>query len=143
MILLPDVNVLFILHQPLHPDYRIVNRWFAGKSSDSFATCSITQAGMIRLLMQEIGHLDRFSFDEARIALKAFTKRPQHMFWSDAPPFLDASGSVARRIQGHRQITDAYLLGLAIRNNAKLATLDFGIRQLAGSEFASHVELIH
>jgi uncharacterized protein len=45
-------------------------------------------------------------------------------------------------LQGHRQITDAYLLGLAIHNRGKLATLDRGILQLAGSDFAGHVELI-
>jgi predicted nucleic acid-binding protein len=45
-------------------------------------------------------------------------------------------------MQGHRQITDAYLLGLAIHNKGKLATLDRGIRHLAGREFAANVELI-
>jgi predicted nucleic acid-binding protein len=45
-------------------------------------------------------------------------------------------------MQGYRQITDAYLLGLAIHNKGKLATLDRGIRHLAGREFAASVELI-
>jgi predicted nucleic acid-binding protein len=45
-------------------------------------------------------------------------------------------------MQGHRQTTDAYLLGLAIRNKGKLATLDRGIRHLAGNEFSANLELI-
>jgi len=142
MTFLLDVNVLFILHQPLHSDYRIVNRWFASKSGDSFATCATTQAGLIRLLIQDIGGLDRFSFDEACHALDTLTRHPRHVFWPDAPPYLTVAGSILKRIQGHRQIADSYLLGLAIRNNAILATLDSGIRQLAGGEFAGHIELI-
>ena len=142
MTFLLDVNVLYILHQPLHPDYRIVHRWFASKSSDAFATCSITQTGLARLLMQSIGGLDRFSYDDVRNVLEALAKHPRHVFWPDAPPYLDITGVLATRIQGHRQITDSYLVGLAIRNKATLATLDSGIRQLAGAEFGSHVELI-
>lgn len=142
MTFLLDVNVLFILHQPLHSDYGIVSRWIAGNSGHSFATCSITQSKLMRLLMLEIGKLDRFSFDEAREALDVITRHPRHVFWSDIPPYLDTVGSLAERIQGHRQVTDSYLIGLAIRNNAKLATLDSGIRQLAGAEFAHRVELI-
>ncbi len=44
--------------------------------------------------------------------------------------------------KGHRQITDAYLLGLAIHRGGKLVTLDRGIRQIAGDEFAGRVEII-
>jgi predicted nucleic acid-binding protein len=40
---------------------------------------------------------------------------------------------------GHRQITDAYLVALAIRNKGKLATLDRGIQQWVP---AGSVELI-
>ena len=45
-------------------------------------------------------------------------------------------------MQGHRQTTDAYLLGLAVFNKGKLATLDRGIVYLAGNEYSGHVELI-
>jgi predicted nucleic acid-binding protein len=34
-------------------------------------------------------------------------------------------------LTGHRQITDAYLVALAIHNKGKLATLDRGIQQWA------------
>jgi hypothetical protein len=67
---------------------------------------------------------------------------PGHVYWPDDPSYLDATRTLFARMQGHRQITDAYLLGLAIHNKGKLATLDRGIRQLAGSEFAACVEII-
>jgi predicted nucleic acid-binding protein len=68
--------------------------------------------------------------------------QPGHIFWSDTPAYLDSTKSLFARLQGHRQTTDAYLLGLAIHNHGKLATLDRGIRQLAGNEFAANLELI-
>jgi len=39
----------------------------------------------------------------------------------------------AARIIGHRQISDAYLLGLAVHNKGKLLALDRGMRSLAGA----------
>ena len=97
---------------------------------------------MLRLLMQEIGGLDCFSFDDARRAIEKLTEHPRHVFWPDAPSYLDTAVSFSKRIQGHRQIADAYLLGLTIRNKGVLATIDAGIRHLAGAEFSAYVELI-
>jgi predicted nucleic acid-binding protein len=79
---------------------------------------------------------------EARDALQHFVRQPGHVFWPDMPDYLDSTQSLFARMQGHRQTTDGYLLGLAIHNNGKLATLDRGILHLAGKEFAAHVEIL-
>jgi hypothetical protein len=142
MIALLDVNVLFVLHQPLHPDFMRVNRWFLQTTHRRFATCPMTQSGMIRLLVQGIAGLDPFNPQEAREALQDFVHMPNHVFWPDAPPWLECTQPLFNRLQGHRQTTDAYLLGLAIHNKGKLATLDHGIPHLAGPQFAANVELI-
>jgi predicted nucleic acid-binding protein len=42
-------------------------------------------------------------------------------------------------LRGHQQITDAYLIALAIKNRGKVATLDRGIVQFAP---AGTVELV-
>jgi toxin-antitoxin system PIN domain toxin len=143
MTFLLDVNVLLILHQPRHPDYRLALRWFQSRLlGDRVATCPMTQAAMFRLLTQGIDGLDRFPIVEARDALRNLVQLPNHDFWPDSLPWLEATDALLLRVQGHRQTTDAYLLGLAIQNEGKLATLDRGIRHLAGQEFESHVELI-
>ena len=129
MTCLLDVNILLILHDPLHQHYKLVSGWFAKPSGRPFATCPITQSGMMRLLLQGI-------------ALRNFDQLPGHVYWPDDPSYLDATKILFERMQGHRQITDAYLLGLAIHNKGKLATLDRGIRHLAGREFAACVEII-
>jgi uncharacterized protein len=64
---------------------------------------------------------------------------PEHRFWSDS---IELSGALERMpdaLSGHRQITDAYLVALAIKNKGKLATLDRGIQGWAS---AGSVELI-
>ncbi len=142
MTFLLDVNVLFILHQPRHSDYRLVSRWLEGQGDGRFATCPITQAGLLRLLTQGIEGLDRFPMDEARDALQGLVRHPHHQFWPDEPAYLDATAPLSRRMQGHRQVTDAYLLGLAKHHGGKLATLDKAIRSLAGPELAAQVELV-
>lgn len=142
MTYLLDVNLLFILHQPLHVDYYLVRNWFAHISGKRYSTCPVTQTGLLRLLMQGVEGLDSFRAEEARNALRHFVAQPGHVFWPDAPDYLSATSSIHDKMQGHRQITDAYLLGLAIHNRGKLATLDRGIRHLAGEEFAGHVEII-
>ena len=50
--------------------------------------------------------------------------------------WLELIQPIAPRLLGHRQVTDALLLGLAIRNGAILVTLDRKIQALAGEEFA-------
>jgi hypothetical protein len=142
MIFLLDVNILLVLHDPRHPHYMPVLRWFARRAAKSFATCPITQSGLIRLLTQGLPGLGPFDRSEARDALLRVTERPGHVFWPDMPSWLTGTAPFFDRLQGHRQTTDAYLLGLAIHNKGKLATLDQGILHLAGTEFATHVELI-
>jgi hypothetical protein len=56
--------------------------------------------------------------------------QPNHEFWPDdvtVPQSLDRLGI---SLQGHRQITDAYLLGLAIHHKGRLATFDRSIAAL-------------
>lgn len=142
MTFLLDLNLLFILHQPRHAGYKLAQRWLESKSKHRFATCPMTQTGVIRLLTQEIEGLDRFSIQEACEALRALVLRPAHVFWPDAPPWLEAADNFLLRMQGHRQAADAYLLGVAIHNHGKLATLDRGIRHLAGRELGESVELV-
>ena len=142
MTLLLDVNLLFVLHQPSHPHFELVSRWFRSKAGKAFATCPITQSGLIRLLIQGVAGLEPFDGEEARDALTRLTQRPGHIFWPDTPSWLDCTAPLFDRLQGHRQTTDAYLLGLAIYNKGKLATLDQGIRYLAGKEFRVNIELI-
>ena len=59
--------------------------------------------------------------------LRAAVAHPSHAFWPDEVSLLDDRAVDARRVLGPRQVTDLYLLALAVRNGGRLATFDAGI----------------
>ena len=59
--------------------------------------------------------------------LREFCAAPDHHFWPDSISLLDDTIFHAPAIKGHKKITDAYLLGLAVRNHGRLATFDRSI----------------
>jgi len=56
--------------------------------------------------------------------LRSFCSTTDHHFWADSVSLLDDSLFRVPMIGGHQKITDAYLLGLAVRNHGRLATFD-------------------
>ena len=81
-------------------------------------------------------------FREVRIAIANLASLPGHTYWPMDIPYLQATEPFEQRMHGHRQVTDAFLLGVAVHHGGKLATLDRAITHLAGSEFADSVEMI-
>jgi len=137
-----DVNVLLALHRPSHEAHRKVIRWFHGDGQKAFSTCAMTQAGFIRLLMNPLLSERQVSQDEARHLLHELTQMKGHSYWNSGIGFLEATAPLIERIMGHRQVTDAYLLGIAIHEKGVLATLDQATRHLASDEFARNVLVI-
>ncbi len=50
-----------------------------------------------------------------------------HEFWQDAVSLLDSDVVDSTRIHGPRQLTDIYLLALAVRHGGRFVTFDTGI----------------
>ena len=67
---------------------------------------------------------------EALRLLESNLGHPSHEFWPDEIGLLPAINLAGATLQGHRQITDAYLLGLAIHRKGKLGTFDRSIAAL-------------
>jgi predicted nucleic acid-binding protein len=61
---------------------------------------------------------------EAVARLERATGTEHHVFWPCDLSLLDGERIDRRRLHGPRQVTDAYLLALAVVNEARLATLD-------------------
>ena len=59
-----------------------------------------------------------------------------HQFWPDELPLAGAVTFAGVRLMGHQQVTDAYLLGLAISCGGVLSTLDKRIAALTGPNSA-------
>jgi toxin-antitoxin system PIN domain toxin len=137
-----DTNVLIPLLWPRHTEQGAVRAWFQAHAAASFATCSLTQAGFLRITSSPEIMKERYALREARQLLLAFTQQPGHEFWPTTVDIFEATAPFERRMHGPKQITDAYLLGIAKHHGGRLATLDKAIKSLAGPEFSGLVELI-
>jgi len=87
---------------------------------------------------------DALAVNEALELLVKNVSQPAHEFWPDSLHVSSALKPVMHDTFGYRQTTDAYLLSLAIRHKARLATFDRGLVELANQTKAigSHVELV-
>jgi uncharacterized protein len=137
-----DTNVLIALLWPRHTHQKKAQAWFRAKALRSFATSSFTQAGFLRVScsLHIVGH--EFRLQEARELLQSLIGLPGHSFWPATIDFFEATAPFERRMHGPKQITDAYLLGLAKLHRGKIATFDHALLSLAGPEFIHLVELI-
>ena len=104
----------------------------------------MTQAGFVRIVSNPAFSRDAVTPAEAIAFLSANLKHRHHRFWSDALNLPDAVQPLVARLFGHRQVTDAYLLGLAASNRGKLATFDAGVQELLPTpvERSALIELI-
>jgi predicted nucleic acid-binding protein len=59
--------------------------------------------------------------------LRGLCSTADHHLWADSVSLLDETLFRPSMIGGHQKITDAYLLGLAVRNHGRLATFDRSI----------------
>jgi len=122
-----DVNMLVALLWGSHEDHERVRTWFVGSSKVGWATCPFTQAGCVRILSNPAFSKNAPSLQQALELLSVNLNHPSHVFWPDDLTLIEAVRPMERLLVGHKQVTDAYLLGLAIRRKAKLITLDRSI----------------
>lgn len=126
---LPDVNVLVALAWPSHVHHGLAVDWFASPGAELWATCPITQSGFIRTSSNPAVVDPAVTPREARDVLRQFNALRKHKFWADDLDFTHHDFPIGL-VMGHRQVTDAYLLGLAIARQGKLVTLDRAIPDL-------------
>lgn len=131
-----DVNVLVALADEEHVHYRAAKRWLRAEERD-WGTCALTEAGFFRVTARLSA--GAATLEDITATYTEMTRYPGYRFWpiSDSLPVLIKP--FAARIFGPNQITDAVLLGLAIRGKGVLVTFDPGVRFLAGPEYAANV----
>jgi toxin-antitoxin system PIN domain toxin len=137
-----DLNVLAALLWPAHEHHEVAHRWFADGVEASWATCSLTQIGFVRVLSNPAFSRDALSPTEATALLASNLRHRGHQFWNDSLQLPAALRAVEAKLQGHRQVTDTYLLALAHRNKGFLATFDRGAGTLAGDRLAGALQVI-
>ncbi|HEY1528412.1 MAG TPA: TA system VapC family ribonuclease toxin [Candidatus Angelobacter sp.] len=137
-----DVNVLVALVWPAHLGHLRTQDWFAENAKNGWASCPFTQAGCVRILSNPSFSRDAVTAQEAIKLLTANLNHPSHRFWPDDVSFPEAVDLVQKQMRGHQQVTDAYLLGLALHRKAKLATMDRGVASLLPKEKQSAVAIL-
>jgi toxin-antitoxin system PIN domain toxin len=118
-----DVNVLLALLDQDHLHHLKARQWLTAEIEDGWASCALTQNGLVRILSQP-GYPSPLSPSEAAGRLRAATSELHHEFWDCPISLLDTSRFDLRRVHGPRQVTDAYLLALAVENGGRFVTLD-------------------
>jgi hypothetical protein len=143
MVGLLDVNVLVALSWPEHEAFARSHRWFARHAAGGWASCPITQAGFVRVVSNPAFSMLTITPREALANLTITMKHSGHHFWRDDISLQQATEPFAARMVGHHQITDAYLLGLAIHHKGKLITLDRAtLSLLPDNTFSGHLDVL-
>ena len=132
MVSLLDVNVLVALLVPEHEHHVRAVDWFATDAvGNGWATCAVTELGVIRVCAQLPG--GAWPPDTTAGALLVLTaSSPGYVWWADAvsPVVLQE----VRSASTGKQVTDRYLLGLARRNGGQLATFDRALAAFGGGD---------
>jgi toxin-antitoxin system PIN domain toxin len=123
-VFLLDVNVLIALLDPDHVHHDAAHGWFAETGGSGWATCPITEAAVPRILGNPRYPNGRGTPASIIPYLRDLCAHPGHVFWPDDISILDGNRIDVTRLLDFGQITDAYLLALAVAHEGKLATFD-------------------
>lgn len=135
-----DVNVLIALSDPMHVHHESAHRWFSKNGRRAWATCPITENGFVRIASHPNYPNRPGDAAAVLVILRKLCRAPGHRFWPDDISLRDILDSVA--VLPHSLITDAYLLGLAVYRQGKLATFDRRIPAHAVQGGSEALELI-
>lgn len=118
-----DVNVLIALHDQQHVHHDVAARWFEQHARHGWASCPLTQNGCVRIMTQP-GYPNAAPLAEVLPMLARSCTHASHQFWPDDISLLDAGRMHHGRMHGHRQLTDLYLLALAVAHQGRFVTFD-------------------
>ena len=125
-----DVNVLIALLDSDHSLHGAATAWFKNNARSGWASCPITQNGCLRV-MSHPAYPNAPPVQVIAERLVEATTSPVHEFWPDDVSLLAPGVADLSRIHGPRQLTDLYLLALAVRHSARFVTFDASIAREA------------
>ena len=142
MTYLLDVSVLIALFDREHVNCSLARDWFKRLDGDSWATCPITENGVLRILGSR--RYPGSPGSPAAVAgfIEALITRGGHVFWPDSISLRDADAVLPDRLLTSAQLTDTYLLALARAHGGRLATLDRRIAVAAVPDGARYLHLL-
>jgi uncharacterized protein len=137
-----DVNVLIALLDADHLHHARAAAWLAANIKAGWASCAITQNGCVRIMSQP-GYPNALPAAGVAQRLREATQAEHHAFVPGDISLLDTRHFDADQLLGHRQVTDAWLLGLAVQHGLRFVTFDgaMPMRVVSGATAAHLVVL--
>jgi len=135
-----DVNVIVALSERTHVHNTIVREWFYAAPDLKWSICAFTESGFLRIVTAP--RPGKIAMPEATEILHQLTLHPGYRYLPITVDWQTLCSPFFKRLYGTNQVTDAYLLGLAVREDLVLVTMDKGILHLAGPEHRKNVLLL-
>lgn len=118
-----DINVLISLLDENHTHHGSATDWLANNIHEGWASCPLTQNGCVRIMSQQ-RYPNPLSVSEAIIRLRQAVSTRYHGYIADDISLLTESVIDSQHLLSPRQLTDVYLLGLAVEHDARFVTFD-------------------
>lgn len=134
-----DLNVLIALTDDSHQHYKRAWDWLRIPGQQSWGICPLTESGYVRVTTNPAAHSGARTLAKSSAVLTELTREPGYCYWPISESWATLTAPFADRIFGHQQVTDAYLLGLAIKEDGVLVTFDRGLKYMAGPEFSRNL----
>jgi predicted nucleic acid-binding protein len=132
------VNVVLALLDQAHVHNERVEQWFDTPGLN-WALCAFTEAGVLRFLTRP--RTGGMTMEQATLMLARLRQQPGYHYQPITADWQTLTSPFFKRVHGHNQVTDAYLLGLAVREGLVLTTFDTALLHLAG-ENKKHILLL-
>jgi len=122
-----DINLLIALFDELHQHHDRATLWLKENILlHGWASCPLTQNGFVRIMSQS-RYVRPIPASQALDMLEEAAATNHHEFWPDDISLLNRRAVDRTRIHGPRQLTDIYLLALAVKHQGRLVTFDDSI----------------
>jgi toxin-antitoxin system PIN domain toxin len=118
-----DLNVLIALLDSQHIHHERAMQWWAHNRNPGWASCPLTQNGFVRVVSQP-SYSSPIAIVDAFDHLCRNTETDDHAFWPDDISLLDEQRVNRERVLGPKQLTDIYLVALAVKHDGRLVTFD-------------------
>ncbi|MFT4289032.1 TA system VapC family ribonuclease toxin [Nocardioides sp.] len=118
-----DVNVLLALLDVDHVQHAAARAWLLENEAAGWASCALTENGFVRIISQS-GYTNPVPIRVAIERLVSAKATDHHRFWESGISLADKSLVDPKQVLAPSQVTDLYLLALAVRHGGRFATFD-------------------
>lgn len=118
-----DTSMLLALFAAGHTHHDVASQWWCDNEQYGWASCPLTENGFVRIASQR-NYQWHVPMPDAVVALALRRRQSGHEFWTEDLSIVDPKVFDHTRLIGPKQITDVYLLALAVARGGRFVTCD-------------------